>query len=106
MIHTEYEQLESLGSLSDTQWVIIRAPSLNSPVRVRKVSELRALLAVVPRGDRGPIYQGFPSMQYSQVKMAGSGSDHTLLVVGLDFLVEGATVDFCYACHMGSLMTR
>ena len=32
-------------------------------------------------------------MQYSQVKMSGSGPDHTLLVVGLDFLVEGATVE-------------
>ena len=73
--HTEYEQLESLGSLSDTQWVIIRAPSLSSPVRVRKVSELRALLAVAPRGDFGPIYQGFPSLTEVQVFCAAAGID-------------------------------
>lgn len=57
-------------------------------------------------------------MQYSQVKMAGSGSDHMLLVVGLDFVVEGATVEvfgvpllgrgdgfLLYASRTGSSMT-
>lgn len=52
------------------------------------------------------------------MKMAGSGSDHMLLVVGLDFVVEGATVEvfgvpllgrgdgfLLYASRTGSSMT-
>ena len=71
--HTEYKVVDSIPSLSDTIWVVLRAPSLNSPVRVRRVSELRSLLAVLPARDGGPVYQGFPSLTEVQVFCAAAG---------------------------------
>ena len=73
--HTEYTPVEPLPSLSDTIWVILRAPSLNGAVRVRRVSELRSLLAVLPSGDCGPVHQGFPSLTEVQVFCAAAGID-------------------------------
>lgn len=49
--------------------------AFSQSVRVRKVSELRALLAVAPRGDCGPVYQGFPSLTEVQVFCAAAGID-------------------------------
>ena len=73
--HTEYQVADPLPSLSDTIWVVLRAPTLNSPVRVRRVSELRSLLASLPDAREGPVYQGFPSLTEVQVFCAAAGID-------------------------------
>ena len=73
--HTEYTPVDPLPSLSDTIWVVLRAPSLNGAVRVRRVSDLRSLLAVLPSLDCGPVHQGFPSLTEVQVFCAAAGID-------------------------------
>lgn len=70
--HSEYAQRDAI-SVSDTQWVVFRHSRISSPVRVRKVTELRQLLASQIPGSYPAVYQGFASVTEVQVCCASYG---------------------------------
>ena len=70
--HSEYKQAEAI-SVSDTQWLIFRHSRFSAPVRVRKITDLRFLLASqAPQSDPA-VYQGFASITEVQVCCASYG---------------------------------
>ena len=71
--HSEYKQAEPL-SLSDVHWVVVRHSRITGPVRVRKLSELRSLLASQACECEPAIYQGFPSITEVQVFCSSFGT--------------------------------
>lgn len=70
--HTDYTQQDPI-SVSDTQWIIFRHSRISSPVRVRKITELRQLLASQVPGVDSAVYQGFASVTEVQVCCASYG---------------------------------
>ena len=72
--HSPYSRAEAI-SLSDTQWIIANHPRSTGPIRVRKLGDLRQLLASIPPGAEEPCYQGFASLTEVQIFCASYGID-------------------------------
>lgn len=65
--HTEDRRAEGI-SWSDTQWIIVNHSRVFGPIRVRKLSDLRQLLASqVPALQLLAVHQGFESLTEIQV---------------------------------------
>lgn len=72
--HSEYLQREAI-SVSDTQWIIFYHSRISGAVRVRKITELRSLLASQVPNSEPAVWQGFASLTEVQVCCASFGTD-------------------------------